>query len=840
MAQPPSVSGGDGAFLLPPQEQPPPQHPQQQPPQLQSQQQQQQQPQGTGAHRIVVSDVCTRGDDGRLRFIGMTIWDACSRASLRAVIPLVLEDRSLLEEKDESGQTPMHAAARAGARPVLEFLLEQGGDVDSRDTAGLTPLMHAARANQTQCTVFLLGKGADAAAVCNQGRHVLCHAAKSPLCLHLIVRSGGGNTPLPHDLLHAAAEEGEQHSVRYCLEQLKIDANAVDPPTGDTALHCAARAGRPLVAGILAECGADAEASNRAGDTALSQQAAAAHARSGDVARRVRAKNGAPDNSNRRVLFGAENLGVAAAAFSLPNLSLMVAAKLPPVLGFAALVANLSMVGFITKRAASKRKPDPGLAGWYAGGLTFGSYVLVQEVFPHVDAPLYKQLWVVATALMFVCYLRALLMDPGVVASTRQDREALYASVTPDGSIDTKEFCTTTFARKPFRSKFCSTCLRLVHRFDHYCVWTCNAIGGGNVRWFFAFATFQVASQVGVTAFAATHLRQHKLYPEADRLYPCTWFDFFFHPDIVLCTFFLVCYNLAVFLFIASVFVTQFFFISRNITSNEVWFPERYTWCFMMGTRAFTLYDKGFMGNWREFICGNLTCYDRTTPPMSAHLTSRVAQWTQYTDRKEALHRKRLEGLPLDHPARQGLEPAAARSSGCCDSHGRCNSKQGQSPKEALASVVQAVQAPAAAGANASQMIRDAETGLLMPAPIAAYLQSLPADKRFVLAAEQRRQFTELGLVAEDGAVLPITEANQEVVTEALKARLKRADQSSDVSEQHATRSTDELAAQHPVATVAADTASSAAHLRARTNPARSASPHAFASEGTQADKKES
>jgi hypothetical protein len=54
----------------------------------------------------------------------------------------------------------------------------------------------------------------------------------------------------------------------------------------------------------------------------------------------------------------------------------------------------------------------------------------------------------------------------------------------------------TTLVRKPLRSKHCSKTHFTVCRFDHYCVWTGNAIGGGNHRPFVLYCIFQVVSQI--------------------------------------------------------------------------------------------------------------------------------------------------------------------------------------------------------------------------------------------------------------------------------------------------------------------------------------------------------
>jgi hypothetical protein len=47
-----------------------------------------------------------------------------------------------------------------------------------------------------------------------------------------------------------------------------------------------------------------------------------------------------------------------------------------------------------------------------------------------------------------------------------------------------------------------------------------------------------------------------------------------------------------------------------NVTSNEVWFADRYSWI-VLGTRAYSMYDQGMWKNLVDFFwSGNLTVED--------------------------------------------------------------------------------------------------------------------------------------------------------------------------------------------------------------------------------------
>eukprot|EP01064_Diplonema_japonicum_P002235 TRINITY_DN11422_c2_g1_i1.p1 TRINITY_DN11422_c2_g1~~TRINITY_DN11422_c2_g1_i1.p1 ORF type:complete len:746 (+),score=134.29 TRINITY_DN11422_c2_g1_i1:41-2239(+) len=678
------------------------------------------------AYKSIDMGVLSDSGEGEPTFEGKTAKKACVEGRVEILCAIIVKAKDVVNARDEMGDSLMHHAAGAAQEECIQFLLDHGAQVNARNDRDETPLMHAARNGHTVACTLLINNGSDIALADRDGKTALLHSLRWPITLHCLLRSDATKQHLEPSVLHFAAANDFYFSVLYCLEQLNIDVNTQDE-NGNTALHHACLQNHKSVAGMLASKGCDADIRNNAGETCLQVK----NLESG-VAKAVRTRNGSIDGSNVKVLRGTVNRCVATAACILPNGFLIAASMLPPVLGFAALVANLAMVAVITQRAAHKRTPDPGLAGWYAGGLVSGSGVVVYGLFPHIDYPILEPFWIVVTFLMMLSYFRAFLGDPGIVESTEQHRAELYASVSQAGAIDKNVFCPTSFVKKPYRSKFCSTTLRPVHRFDHYCVWTCNAIGGGNVRYFFGFAVLQCISQFLTSFFTYRYFTSHHLYPTAWQwTTPCVWFDFFFHPDLTLLTFYLVFYNFAVMLFIVSVFATQFIYISRNITSNEVWFTERYPWCLKLGTRSYTLYDNGFLSNWKDFFFGNLVGYTRSSPNMSTHLSTKVAQWNSWKARRAQKFNQQVADMPAGHPSL---------------------------PKE-IAS---------------SSMTTDVSSGLMIPTALQQHFLSMPIEARKELAHVQKEQLTSLGLLSASGELHPPTAEQEQAIVASLQQRMKQ------------------------------------------------------------------
>lgn len=317
-------------------------------------------------------------------------------------------------------------------------------------------------------------------------------------------------------------------------------------------------------------------------------------------------------------------------------------------------------------------------AGWFSGALFFGGFIYVTNVLtvysenrPGTWVPL---LWWIATIGMFSCYARAVLMDPGVVSSTTEDRRLIYEAITKggEGEIQSQGLDVTAMVRKPLRSKHCTKTEQCVYRFDHYCVWTGNAIGGGNHRYFVWYCMLQFCSQ-SLVSYATL------VYLIFDAPAEPSYFDVLFGARNILITFFLVFYNTFVFLFVSSVVMTQLWFAARNVTSNEVWFPERYKWMFRLGSRAYCMFDEGFTKNMISFFwSGNLCAEHFIVPPMNEHLKAVSRKFAAQEKNKQLNANKNLMRNPeamsyltsqpavghehlLDNPSPEKIEEAVAQ-----------------------------------------------------------------------------------------------------------------------------------------------------------------------------------
>lgn len=121
------------------------------------------------------------------------IFDAVKNNDLNLVKQIIDKESSVVNQKDKTGNTPLHGAAIIGSVPISEFLLSRGADINASNTMQSTPLHTAIENKQDDVAKLLIEKGAN-----------------------LNIKGRGGNTPL-----HAAA-----YSNRKEIAELLISGGA--------------------------------------------------------------------------------------------------------------------------------------------------------------------------------------------------------------------------------------------------------------------------------------------------------------------------------------------------------------------------------------------------------------------------------------------------------------------------------------------------------------------------------------------------------------------------------------------------------------------------------------
>jgi ankyrin repeat protein/L-ascorbate metabolism protein UlaG (beta-lactamase superfamily) len=206
-----------------------------------------------------------------------TIHDAVGEGDLAAVKAILAEDPELLESRNEWGATPLIAAAFSGQFDVLVFLHSQGADLGAAHERGGTALHFASLYGHTDIVKFLVDAGADVSIRDDEGFAPVNYACYKGR-LEMIEMLGSKGASLKHEgeagisSFHSAAYGGQAEVVHFLADK-GYDPNAGLDQHGHIALMAAAYNRDPKVAQALIERGADVDATNDDGITALHRAA---------------------------------------------------------------------------------------------------------------------------------------------------------------------------------------------------------------------------------------------------------------------------------------------------------------------------------------------------------------------------------------------------------------------------------------------------------------------------------------------------------------------------------------------------------------------------------------
>jgi ankyrin len=227
-----------------------------------------------------VRNIASQGGDlNRLESIGAPPLHLAAMYGYKSVVDFLLQHGVGVDSSAEGAPTALHAAAMYSQFEIAKILIDHGADVNAvAPEEGVTPLHSTLMAKEQNLDLvrLLLDSGANANAVTLEHRF-------TPLQLALWSKDAGPNII---DLLieygadiNAGAGEAEQKPLHVCVSTGNIDmvrlllARGADieahDKAGATALHYAARVGHKDIAGLLIDNSADVNAKDRGGKPPL-------------------------------------------------------------------------------------------------------------------------------------------------------------------------------------------------------------------------------------------------------------------------------------------------------------------------------------------------------------------------------------------------------------------------------------------------------------------------------------------------------------------------------------------------------------------------------------------
>ncbi|MBU1013925.1 MAG: ankyrin repeat domain-containing protein [Bacteroidetes bacterium] len=197
---------------------------------------------------------------------GQEIFDAIKNNDLKKIMGLTVKDDSVLNFKDNAGNTPLHYAAIDGSIAIIELLLSNGANIDAVNKQLNTPLYEAINNKHDEVSKLLINRGADIHrqnVIGNSPLHIAVQKNRKSIAELLIERGAdieckqiAQMTPL--NLVTLMTNDYEM--VRLLIEK-GADVNAKNR-NGNTSLVNAAENGSLDVIDLLLDNNADFDTAN--------------------------------------------------------------------------------------------------------------------------------------------------------------------------------------------------------------------------------------------------------------------------------------------------------------------------------------------------------------------------------------------------------------------------------------------------------------------------------------------------------------------------------------------------------------------------------------------------
>ena len=204
-----------------------------------------------------------------------------------------------------------------------------------------------------------------------------------------------------------------------------------------------------------------------------------------------------------------------------------------------------------------------------------------------------------------ICHTMSIYKDPGLIDQNKM-REL---------KNNQKQLCKKCNKYRPLRAHHCSTCGKCIMKMDHHCPWIFNCVGYGNQKIFFLFlfysslgcliAFFCLVSRFFTDEFSyKMHHPKYKINFKASPIVIVIQTILSLSDPLkLLCA---TALSLSMAIAIGGLFLTQFYFLSRNITGVEdtiygneyeknEWYAKRDR-CFMLKTVL------GLNQKWKWFL----------------------------------------------------------------------------------------------------------------------------------------------------------------------------------------------------------------------------------------------